>query len=156
MVSVERISEYAGIEPESGGDDGQPMRDWPTRGGISFRNVSLTYDNTVVLKSVSFRVEPEQKIGIVGRTGAGKSSIVQALFRLVDTQGTIEIDGVDVTTVSKAALRRSITIIPQNVSLFSGTIRDNLDPFSEHTDDELWKALSEVRLIGGLIDWILS
>jgi ABC-type multidrug transport system fused ATPase/permease subunit len=100
-----------------------------------------------VLTAVSFTVEPRQKIGIVGRTGAGKSSLVNALFRLVELEsGTVKIDGVDVSQIGLQDLRSNIAIIPQDPVLFSGTIRTNLDPFNQHEDKELWDALERVKL----------
>jgi len=97
-----------------------------------------------VLKKVTFEIQPRQKIGIIGRTGAGKSSIVAALFRMVETEGDIYIDGVRVKDIGLHDLRQSISIIPQDPQLFSGTVRYNLDPFDKYEDSELWQAIEEV------------
>lgn len=89
---------------------------------------------------------PQEKIGVVGRTGAGKSSIIQSLFRLAQNEGQILIDGVDVGVIGLHDLRKKISIIPQEAVLFSGSLRFNLDPFAERTDDELWNSLEQVEL----------
>lgn len=99
-----------------------------------------------VLRDLTFLVEPKEKIGIVGRTGAGKSSTINALFQLSETSGSIIIDGIDITEIGLHDLRPKISIIPQEPVLFSGTMRKNLDPFEEFTDSQLWKSLEEVEL----------
>lgn len=99
-----------------------------------------------VLRDLTFLVEPKEKIGIVGRTGAGKSSTINALFQLSETSGSIIIDGIDITQIGLHDLRPKISIIPQEPVLFSGTMRKNLDPFEEFTDSQLWKSLEEVEL----------
>ena len=99
------------------------------------------------VKQLSFKVNPRMKVGIVGRTGAGKSSILQTLFRLVDIEeGKIEIDGVDIRDVGLHLLRNNIAFIPQTPFLLQGTIRQNLDPFEERTDEGIWAILKEVNL----------
>jgi len=113
---------------------------WPKRGAVSFKDVELRYrDNTeMVLKKLSFSAESGEKIGVVGRTGAGKSTISMALSRLVELSGgTIEIDGLDISQVELALLRQSITFIPQDPCLFTGPLRFNIDPFNQHTDEEI-------------------
>lgn len=146
MTSVERLLEYSTVTPEN--RSGRRPDRWPSSGRIEYKSVNLTYytSNNLVLKDLSFVIEPNQKIGIVGRTGAGKSSIIATLFRLYDIEGTITIDDEDIKNVAVEVLRSRISIIPQDPVLFCGTIRENLDPHGEHSDIDLWKALEEVKL----------
>lgn len=125
-----------------------PPHDWPQKGTIVFKSVKLRYveGGKLVLNDLNLSIYAKEKIGIVGRTGAGKSSIAQVLFRLVDFQGIVEIDGVDTQTVELYDLRRKISIIPQDPVLFAGTMRSNLDPFGNKSDDILWQALKSVQL----------
>lgn len=151
MVSVERVLEYAELASEPSLETepkNRPQKDWPSEGALKFMNVELRYSEKsgVILKDLNFEVKPHEKIGIVGRTGAGKSSIIQALFRLAPIDGTIEIDGINTNTLGLTDLRSKISIIPQDPILFSGTMRKNLDPFEEKSDDELWDALDQVEL----------
>lgn len=111
-----------------------------------FKDVSLSYKLEKVLKNVTFEVKPKHKIGIVGRTGAGKSSIISVLFRLYHFDGTIFIDGIDIKTLSLEFVREKISIIPQDPLLFRGTIRENLDPLHCYTDDEIWSTLKKVQM----------
>lgn len=124
----------------------QPPSNWPQHGSIKFENVFLAYEDQTVLKDLTFVVGSTEKIGIVGRTGAGKSSIVQALFRLTEPKGKISIDDVLVTGIGLHDLRKNISIIPQDPVLFSGSMRYNLDPFSEYPDEDIWNALERVEL----------
>lgn len=146
MTSVERVMEYTKVEPER--TDGQETPNWPNKGEILYKGVSLTYTNSTekVLKDINFKAESNEKIGIVGRTGAGKSSIISTLFRLYDHEGTITIDGIDTRTLSLKYLRQHISIIPQDPIMFSGTIRTNIDPLKEFTDEEIWRVLHKVNL----------
>lgn len=151
MVSVERVMEYTNLNPEPPLETlpkYRPPRGWPEYGVIAFNNLYLKYskDSDYVLKNLTFRIKENEKIGIVGRTGAGKSSIIQALFRLAELEGSIEIDGIDTKTLGLHDLRSKIAIIPQDPILFSGSMRNNLDPFHEKKDDELWNALEQVEL----------
>uniref|UniRef100_A0A2M4AD22 Putative abc transporter n=1 Tax=Anopheles triannulatus TaxID=58253 RepID=A0A2M4AD22_9DIPT len=151
MVSVERVREYTNLPSEPPLETApkyRPQRNWPEHGTIRFSNVDLRYsdDGERVLKDLNFSIRSCEKIGIVGRTGAGKSSLVQALFRLAPFDGTIEIDDIDTKTLGLRDLRSKISIIPQDPILFSGTLRSNLDPFEERKDDELWSALDQVEL----------
>nr|CAH7733708.1 unnamed protein product [Callosobruchus chinensis] len=118
------------------------------KGKDEFDKMSLQYtpDEPSVLKKVTFVIEPREKVGIVGRTGAGKSSLIQALFRLAHIEGRILIDNVDTKTISLKRLRSSISIIPQEPVLFSGTFRRNLDPFDEYKDEASFKLYKEVEL----------
>lgn len=147
---MERIYEFTNIKSENQftkiTKTNEILGDWPLRGEIQCKNVSLIYNNNdqMILKNVSLKISGKEKIGIVGRTGAGKSSIIYALSRLIQIDGCIEIDDIDVNSISIEMLRKNLTIIPQNCKLFSGTIRDNLDPFNEHTDHELWDTIREV------------
>ncbi|XP_055302412.1 probable multidrug resistance-associated protein lethal(2)03659 [Sitodiplosis mosellana] len=152
MTSVERIMEYINLQPEEdkAHDDSisKPPENWPANGVIEFINVSLKYTEKGdrILNSVNFKVHAGEKVTICGRTGAGKTSIVKALFRMAYNEGLIKIDSVDISTVPLNTLRSSLSIIPQDATLFSGTIRENLDPFNEHSDDDLWRALDQVEL----------
>lgn len=147
MTSVERVIQYTEMLSES--DPPKiPPNDWPRRGQIEFRDMSLRYDvnSTPVLKHLDLTIEPTWKVGIVGRTGAGKSSLIGALFRLAPIEGRILIDGIDTGVVCLESLRSKISIIPQDPVLFSATIRYNLDPFNLYDDDSLWTAINEVEL----------
>ncbi|KAM7356664.1 uncharacterized protein ACRADG_002316 [Cochliomyia hominivorax] len=151
MTSVERVLEYAKLAPESLVESEEtlhPTGQWPSNGRIEFVDFNLRYspDADYILKNLNFTIEPKQKIGIVGRTGAGKSSIIQSLFRLAYNEGIIRIDGVDIETVGLYELRSKISIIPQDPVLFSGTLRYNLDPLEEYTDEKMWQALKDVEL----------
>lgn len=151
MVSCERVMEYGKLEPEAelkSTPGNRPPPNWPTAGGLSFENVFLWYNRSLppVLRGVSFDVFPQEKIGIVGRTGAGKSSLVSVLFRLVEPEGCITIDGIEISKLGLHDVRGKISIIPQDPVLFSGTIRNNLDPFNQYPDDKLWESLQESNL----------
>lgn len=137
MTSVERVQEYADLNPEIDENTREPPKSWPDKGKIVFRNMFLRYSpgDPYVLKDLSFIIEPREKIGIVGRTGAGKSSLIQALFRLANVDGAILIDNIDTKSVPLSVLRSHVSIIPQEPVLFSGTLRKNLDPFDEYSDD---------------------
>lgn len=152
MNSVERLQEYFTIdqEPPQEIPETEPRATWPERGEINVQDVSLRYAPELprVIKNVTFDVEPNNKVGIVGRTGAGKSTIITAFFRFLDPEtGSIFIDGVDITKIGLRNLRQAITIIPQDPTLFTGTIRSNLDPFDQYTDAQIYEALRRVNLI---------
>ncbi|XP_044268715.1 probable multidrug resistance-associated protein lethal(2)03659 [Tribolium madens] len=154
MTSVERVVEYTEVEVEHDDATKKPPQDWPTMGIIEFRSVSMRYaaEEPMVLKKLNFKVNSGEKVGIVGRTGAGKSSLISALFRLADIEGAILIDNIDTKQISLECLRSKISIIPQEPVLFSGTLRKNLDPFDEFNDEELWDALEEVELKNAISD----
>uniref|UniRef100_A0A8C2IMR6 Multidrug resistance-associated protein 4 n=1 Tax=Cyprinus carpio TaxID=7962 RepID=A0A8C2IMR6_CYPCA len=149
MTSVERVVEYTELESEAPWEtQKRPPPDWPNRGLITFDKVNFSYssDGPVVLKNISAMFRPREKVGIVGRTGAGKSSLISALFRLMEPEGKIIVDGVLTSEIGLHDLRQKMSIIPQDPMLFTGTMRKNLDPFSQHSDHDLWKALEEVQL----------
>ncbi|XP_050293272.1 probable multidrug resistance-associated protein lethal(2)03659 [Anthonomus grandis grandis] len=148
MTCVERIQEYADVVPEQDIGAHDPPKSWPETGNIKFDNLCLKYapEEPLVLKNLTFDIRSTEKVGIVGRTGAGKSSIIMALFRLAVNEGRIIIDGLDIAKIPLSRLRSSISIIPQEPVLFSGSLRKNLDPFDEYTDDAIWSALEEVEL----------
>lgn len=154
MNSVERLQEYIDIEQEAPAKvpDNAPAANWPSQGSVQFVGYSTSYrpDLDPVLKQVSFRIEASQKVGIVGRTGAGKSSLALALFRGLEAEkGKILIDDVDIGLIGLQDLREAITIVPQDPTLFTGTLRSNLDPFELFTDEEIFTALRRVQLISG-------
>uniref|UniRef100_A0A452GJE5 ATP-binding cassette sub-family C member 10 n=1 Tax=Gopherus agassizii TaxID=38772 RepID=A0A452GJE5_9SAUR len=150
MVSVERAEEYSTdihIEPQE--QLVQVAPDWPSRGHVEFQQVVLTYRPGLpnALDGVTFTIYPGEKVGIVGRTGSGKSTIFLALFRMVELRGgRILLDNVDSRSVGLESLRSKLAIIPQDPFLFSGTIRENLDPLGRHTDSDLYQVLEQCRL----------
>lgn len=151
MTSITRIQEYTKLPLEAARESApgkKPVKGWPQEGRITYNHVSLHYfeDDRTVLKDLTFEIKPCEKIGVVGRTGAGKSSIITALFRMAEPTGSIIIDGVDTKSIGLNDLRRSISIIPQDPILFSGNIRRNLDPFDEFSDETIWKALDSIQL----------
>nr|XP_036880742.1 multidrug resistance-associated protein 4 [Manis javanica] len=149
MISVERVSEYTELEKEAAWEyEKRPPPAWPHEGVIVFDNVNFAYslDGPLVLKHLTALIKSREKVGIVGRTGAGKSSLISALFRLSEPKGKIWIDKILTTEIGLHDLRKKMSIIPQEPVLFTGTMRKNLDPFNEHTDEELWNALEEVQL----------
>lgn len=151
MTSTERILEYSHLEEEPMLDNNpkcKPPKDWPKCGLIEFKNVKLKYGpmEPYILKDITFTIKPREKIGIVGRTGSGKSSIINALFRLFNVEGEICIDDIPTSSISLHDFRSKISIIPQEPILFSGSLRRNLDPFEEYSDHALWQALQEVEL----------
>lgn len=149
IVSVERVKQYIDLPREKyeAARSVDPM--WPSTGRIEYRKYSTRYREGLdyCLKDLSFTVSPKEKVGIVGRTGAGKSSLSLTLFRIIEAaRGAIFIDGVDISTLRLFDLRSRLTIIPQDPVLFAGTVRDNLDPFGAYSDDEIWKALKNAHL----------
>lgn len=149
MNATERVIEYSNIELENQGGADAPAA-WPTEGRLEVHDLVVGYapDLPPVLNGLSFTVEKNQRVGVVGRTGAGKSSLTLALFRFLEArEGQIYIDGLDVSKIKLHDLRSRLAIIPQDPVLFSGTVRSNLDPFDEYTDTELNDALARVHLI---------
>ncbi|KAG9335558.1 hypothetical protein JZ751_004461 [Albula glossodonta] len=151
MTSVERVVEYTELESEAPWEtQKRPPAEWPSQGLITFDRVSFSYspDGPMVLKNMKAVFRSREKVGIVGRTGAGKSSMISALFRLAEPEGRIFVDGVLTSEIGLHDLRQKMSIIPQDPVLFTGTMRKNLDPFSQHLDEDLWNALEEVQLKG--------
>lgn len=153
MNSVERLKEYLEVEQEAPPviEYARPPANWPTHGTVQFSEYTTRYraDLDPVLREVSFTVQSGEKVGIVGRTGAGKSSLALALFRGLEAEnGQINIDGVDIGSLGLKDLREAITIVPQDPTLFTGTIRSNLDPFGHFTDEQIFTAIRRVHLIG--------
>uniref|UniRef100_A0AAG5CW74 ABC-type glutathione-S-conjugate transporter n=1 Tax=Anopheles atroparvus TaxID=41427 RepID=A0AAG5CW74_ANOAO len=151
IVAVERIKEYGETKQEAPWElpNSTLPRDWPEQGQVEFRDFQVRYREglDLVLRGISFTVNGGEKVGIVGRTGAGKSSLTLALFRIIESAGgSIVIDGQDIAQLGLHALRSRLTIIPQDPVLFSGTLRINLDPFNTHSDDDIWKALEHAHL----------
>lgn len=151
MNSTERVHHYVtNLEEEAPLKLGDVRPTWPEHGQIDFNNVEMRYRAglPLVLRGLDLKVKGGERIGIVGRTGAGKSSIMSTLFRMTEIDsGSITIDGVNIGQIGLADLRSRLSIIPQDPTLFRGTIRTNLDPFSEHTDLELWSALRQADLV---------
>ncbi|XP_011701007.1 PREDICTED: multidrug resistance-associated protein 4-like isoform X2 [Wasmannia auropunctata] len=150
MTSVERILQYTNLPKEPISSSDSPPSTWPHQGQLILKNVNMKYyrNDSPVLKNLNISVEPGWKVGVVGRTGAGKSSLISALFRLFNEglEGVIMLDGRDTSTVSLSELRSKISIIPQEPVLFSGTLRYNLDPFNQYDDMKLWEVLRQVEL----------
>ena len=149
MTSVERVMAYSNLESEPGYKlKAFPPTRWPRDGHVTFDNVSLTYykGGPQVLRNLKFDITEKSKIGVAGRTGAGKSSLVAALLRMPDAQGGIIIDGVKISDINLQESRRCISVLSQVPILFSGTLRRNLDPMNQHEDVHLWGALEEVQL----------
>ncbi|KAI1805517.1 P-loop containing nucleoside triphosphate hydrolase protein [Daldinia bambusicola] len=151
MNAVERVQYYGSqLEEEAPQHTIEVRPTWPERGEIIFDKVEMRYrpNLPLVLKGLDLHVSGGERIGIIGRTGAGKSSVLQALFRLVEISGGhIYIDGLDISTIGLHDLRSRLAIIPQDPTLFRGTVRSNLDPFNEHTDLDLWSALRKANLV---------
>ncbi|XP_069135571.1 multidrug resistance-associated protein 1-like isoform X2 [Argopecten irradians] len=149
-VSVERIKEYSEVQSEAEWYcKNPPPPGWPRQGEIIFQDYKMRYrhDLDLVLKGISVNIRHGEKIGIVGRTGAGKSSLTLSLFRLIEgTGGSIIIDGVRIADIGLHNLRDKLTILPQDPVLFSGPLRMNLDPFDQYNDDQLWTALQQAHL----------
>lgn len=146
IVSVERIMEYCDLPSEAPAiiENSRPPAHWPHDGRVEFNNYSTRYrpELDLVLKNINLSIKPQEKIGIVGRTGAGKSSLTLALFRIIEAaEGNIVIDSVDTSSIGLADLRHRLSIIPQDSQAFEGTLRENLDPKSENDDAELWRVL---------------
>ena len=151
MSNTERLLHYTGSLGREAPLEGAAVRPtWPEHGAIEYKAVQMRYRPSLplVIDGFSLHITGGERIGIVGRTGAGKSTILSTLFRLTEVSGgSITIDGLDICQIGLHRLRSSLAIIPQDPTLFQGTIRSNLDPFNNHTDIELWNALREARLI---------
>jgi ATP-binding cassette subfamily C (CFTR/MRP) protein 1 len=157
IVSVERCLEYAKLESERPEilSKHRPKANWPSQGAVEFNNFSTRYRPglDLVLKNINLKIKAHEKIGVVGRTGAGKSSLTLALFRIIEAaSGNIAIDELNTSSIGLLDVRRRLAIIPQDAALFEGTVRDNLDPGHVREDAELWSALGKTtksrRIIG--------
>lgn len=152
MNSVERLKEYTDIEQEPLNLEA-PLpeeKNWPSQGCIELNDLSLRYAPNLpkVIKHITFTVKPETSVAVVGRTGAGKSSLLSALFLfLLPETGYVKIDGVDITSIPLKKLRQSVGIIPQDPQMFTGTIKTNLDPYDEYSDEQIFESLRRVNLI---------
>ena len=153
MNSVERVKEYMEVEQEAQAiiEDRRPPKNWPSKGAIQFIDYSTQYraDLEPVLRELTFSIQPAERVGIVGRTGAGKSSLTLAMFRGLEAYaGKIMLDDIDIGSIGLQDLREAITIVPQDPTLFTGTVRTNLDPFTLFTDEEIFATLRRVQLVG--------
>merc|ERR1712130_388829 len=151
LTSCERALKYCQIQSEGPytSEESEITTQWPSRGAVTFEDFTMSYRRGIdpVIRGVSFNINPGEKIGVVGRTGAGKSSLVAALLRMTDcTEGKVFIDNVDISSVGLEDLRTKITVIPQEYHMFTGSIRSNIDPYDEYEDHEIWNALSRVQL----------
>ncbi|CAK4083544.1 unnamed protein product [Aphanomyces euteiches] len=150
MTAVERLGDFDALEKEDKAQSTvEPPSEWPQNGTIEFKNYSMRYRDHLELavKNVNLTVSSGHQVGICGRTGSGKSSLVAALFRMAPSaSGCITIDGIDIASMAVTTLRSRLTIIPQDPMLFSGSLRFNLDPSHLCSDDELWAALKQVHL----------
>ncbi|KAN0064818.1 hypothetical protein ACQY0O_001875 [Thecaphora frezii] len=167
MVAVERVMSYTDLTSEAPYEieDRKPSSDWPAQGEVVLQSYSTRYRRELglVLKKLDLDIKPGERVGVVGRTGAGKSSLTLALFRIIEAaEGKILIDGIDVSQIGLKDLRSAIAIIPQDPQLWEGTLRDNLDPTGGSDDAALWKSLEQARLkehvqsLEGGLDTMLS
>ena len=153
MNSVERIKEYLDVEQEAPAivEKNRPPENWPANGSLEFVNYTTSYRKELdpVLRNLTFKINAQEKVGIVGRTGAGKSSLALAVLRTLEAdEGKILIDDIDIGLIGLRDLREAITIVPQDPTLFMGTIRTNLDPFDLYSDEQIFATLRRVQLIG--------
>ncbi|XP_076884825.1 ABC transporter C family member 4-like [Bidens hawaiensis] len=151
MVSVERIKQFTVLpsEAEWVKKDNPPPSNWPSRGNVELKDLQVRYrhNTPLVIKGITLSIKGGEKIGVVGRTGGGKSTLIQVLFRLVEPSGgSIIIDGINIATLGLHDLRSRFGIIPQEPILFEGTVRSNIDPIGQHTDEEIWRALERCQL----------
>lgn len=155
IVAVERVKEYTDVEQEAEREiqSTAPHADWPDQGSVDMYSLELKYrrgdgkPGEPAISDITCHIGGGEKVGIVGRTGAGKSTLTLGLFRIIETAGgSITIDGIDISKIGLHQLRSKLTIIPQDAVLFSGTLRINLDPFNVHTDEELWRSLENAHL----------
>ncbi|VAI70532.1 unnamed protein product [Triticum turgidum subsp. durum] len=157
IISVERVSQYMDIPSEAAEvvEENRPLPDWPQNGNVELRDLKIRYrkDAPLVLHGITCKFEGGDKIGIVGRTGSGKTTLIGALFRLVEpAEGKIIIDSVDISTIGLHDLRSRLGIIPQDPTLFQGTIRYNLDPLGQFSDQQIWEVLDKCQLLEAVQD----
>ncbi|KAI4331845.1 hypothetical protein L6164_016799 [Bauhinia variegata] len=151
IISVERIKQFIHIpaEPPAIVEDNRPPSSWPSKGRIDLKALQIRYrpNAPIVLKGITCTFREGNRVGVVGRTGSGKSTLISALFRLVDpAAGEIFIDGLNICSIGLKDLRMKLSIIPQEPTLFKGSIRTNLDPLGLYSDDEIWRALEKCQL----------
>ncbi|CBI36841.3 unnamed protein product, partial [Vitis vinifera] len=151
MVSVERIKQFTNIPSEAAWQikDRLPPPNWPTHGNVELKDLQVRYrpNSPLVLKGITLNIRGKEKIGVVGRTGSGKSTLVQVFFRLVEPSGgKIIIDGIDIGMLGLHDLRSRFGIIPQEPVLFEGTVRSNVDPVGQYSDEEIWQSLEHCQL----------
>lgn len=167
VIAVERILEFCKLKSEAPSHipENTPDPSWPSAGAIKFEHYSTKYRENLdlILNDINLDIKPREKIGVVGRTGAGKSSLIMSLFRIIEpTDGRILIDNVDITKIGLADLRSHLSIIPQDSQIFEGTVRQNLDPLNEHSDERIWEVLKHSHLsdfissLDGQLDAVLS
>ncbi|CAH0559551.1 unnamed protein product [Brassicogethes aeneus] len=144
MTSFERVMEYTENEQEN--KNGVDFEDFPKEASIKFKNVSMAYDEIQVLSDINLSVEPRQKVGIIGKSGSGKSSMLSLLMRLYEYDGDISIGDIDIKSIPLESLRGNIDVIPQDPVLFSSSMRDNLDPFEQHTDEKIWEVIKKLNI----------
>ncbi|KAK9707522.1 hypothetical protein RND81_07G203100 [Saponaria officinalis] len=156
MISVERILEYAKLPSEAPLiiEDNRPEPEWPNGGSIQFQDLKIRYspDLPLVLKGITCTIPARVKVGVVGRTGSGKSTLIHAIFRVVEpTQGKIFIDGLDICHIGLKDLRMKLSVIPQDPTLFQGTVRENLDPLVEHSESEIWEVVNKCNKLAAIV-----
>ncbi|XP_028095107.1 putative ABC transporter C family member 15 isoform X2 [Camellia sinensis] len=155
MISVERILQYSNITSEAPLviEDCRPPNNWPEIGTICFTNLQVRYAEHLpsILKNITCTFPGRKKVGVVGRTGSGKSTLIQAIFRIIEPrEGSIIIDDVDISKIGLHDLRSRLSIIPQDPTMFEGTVRENLDPLQQYSDNDIWEVLNKCQL-GGLV-----
>lgn len=157
MISVERILQFSNVPSEAPLiiEKSRPEPNWPLKGRIEMKELHVQYspDLPRVLKGITCTFPEGKKIGVVGRTGSGKSTLIQALFRVVEpSEGCILIDGIDISRIGLEDLRSRLSIIPQDPTLFQGTIRTNLDLLQQHSDHDIWEVMICTWNLFGLAD----
>lgn len=149
MTCVQKVINLAKVKPEPGYNiPTHPHEPWPSAGRIHFNHVNLTYEagGKRALKDLTISIYPREKIGIVGRNGTGKSSIIHALFRMPEVDGQIIIDDVDVKGMNLQRMRQGISVITKDPIIFCGNVRANVDPFNKHTDRQIWEVLEKTHI----------
>ncbi|KAK9673866.1 hypothetical protein RND81_12G194700 [Saponaria officinalis] len=156
MISVERILEFSQLPSEAPLiiENNRPKPEWPKEGCIQLEDLHVRYspDLPMVLKGITFTIPAKTRVGVVGRTGSGKSTLIQALFRVVEpSKGLIHIDGLNICSIGLKDLRSKLSVIPQDPTLFRGTVRDNLDPLQEHSDSQIWEIMNKCHGLATIV-----